>query len=205
MAKRERKESSLFQKVQIEAFRAGINPRTKESREWFRERLKNIRAARFNRNALLQNEALVIRDTPRPGSMYMYFYDPKLKKILPYYDTFPLAVVVGPAEGGFYGLNLHYLPPIMRARMLDALLGTLNNKAYNETTKFQINYQMLSKLSSVPYYKECFKHYLFDHVESKLAEIQPPEWEIATFLPTAQWRKKSAGIVYGETRRRLLR
>jgi hypothetical protein len=40
------------------------------------------------------------------GSMQMFFYDPKTKETLPYYDTFPLVVVVGPAEGGFYGLNL---------------------------------------------------------------------------------------------------
>ena len=27
--------SNLFQRLEIEAFRAGITPRTKESREWF--------------------------------------------------------------------------------------------------------------------------------------------------------------------------
>ena len=35
------------------------------------------------------------------GSMQMFFYDPKTKDTLPYYDRFPLVVVVGPAEKGF--------------------------------------------------------------------------------------------------------
>ena len=36
--------SNLFQKLEIEAFRAGINPRTDESREWFRKRLQRMRS-----------------------------------------------------------------------------------------------------------------------------------------------------------------
>jgi hypothetical protein len=199
------KESNLFQKVQIDAFRAGITPRSKESREWFRDRMQSLRASRMNRNALMKNEELVIKNHPEIGSMYMYYYDPKLKKKLPFYDTFPLTIVVGPAEGGFYGLNLHYLPPVLRAKMLDALLGNLSNKKYDKTTRFKINYQLLQRLSGQPYYKACFKHYLMDHVGSKFAEVQPPEWEIATFLPTASWQKSSASEVYRDSRRRLKR
>ena len=195
------KESNLFQTVQIQAFRAGINPRTKESREWFRKRVTNLRASRMNRKALMRNEELITTSRPMPGQMLMYFYDPKTKSKLPYYDTFPLTIVVGPAEGGFYGLNLHYLPPIMRAKLLDALLDNLNNKKYDETTKFKINYQMLQRLSGAPLYKACFKHYLFDHVQSKYAQVQAPEWEIATFLPTASWNKAAAAAVYKQSRR----
>jgi len=40
--------SNLFKNLEIEAFRAGITPRTKESRDWFRKRLSGIR--RINRN-----------------------------------------------------------------------------------------------------------------------------------------------------------
>ena len=32
------------------------------------------------------------------GSMQMFFYDPKTKDTLPYYDKFPLAIIVGPAK-----------------------------------------------------------------------------------------------------------
>ena len=105
----------------------------------------------------------------------MFFYDPKTKDTLPYYDYFPLVIVVGPAKGGFYGLNLHYLPPVLRAKMLDALMeiGT-RGKGANET--FALTYRTLQRVSKLKYYKPCFKHYLNAHVQSKFSEVEAPEW-----------------------------
>lgn len=193
--------SSLFAKLEYEAFRAGINPRTKEAQDWFRKKAQQMR--RVNRTDLLQDDQVKLanRQNPLIGSMNMFFYDPKTKDTLPFYDRFPLAIIVGPAEKGFYGLNLHYLPPILRAKMLDALLDITNNKKYDETTRFQMSYKMLQSSSKLRYFKPCFKHYLTAHVKSRLARVQAPEWEIATFLPTASWEKSSATNVYRESRK----
>lgn len=193
--------SNLFQNMQIQAFRAGINPRTKEAQDWFRKKAQTMR--RVDRRALMQEEPmqLVNRQNPLIGSMNMFFYDPKGKDTLPYYDRFPLAIIVGPAEKGFYGLNLHYLPPILRAKFLDALLDVTNNKKYDETTRFQMSYKMLQATSKTRYFKPCFKHYLTQHVRSRLARVPAPEWEIATFLPTASWEKSSAANVYKDSRK----
>ena len=49
--------------------------------------------------------------------------------------------------------------------------------------------------------KSCFKHYLLNHVKTRFAEIPAPEWEIATFLPTAQWEKSTAGRIYSDSRK----
>jgi hypothetical protein len=195
--------SSLFAKLEYEAFRAGINPRTKEAQDWFRKKAQQMR--RVNRMDLLQDDQVKLanRQNPLIGSMNMFFYDPKTKDTLPFYDRFPLAIIVGPAEKGFYGLNLHYLPPILRAKMLDALLDITNNKKYDETTRFQMSYKMLQSSSKLRYFKPCFKHYLTAHVKSRLARVQAPEWEIATFLPTASWEKSSATNVYRESRKAL--
>ena len=193
--------SNLFQNLQFQAFRAGINPRTKEAQDWFRKKAQTMR--RVDRRALMQEEPmqLVNRQNPLIGSMNMFFYDPKGKDTLPYYDRFPLAIIVGPAEKGFYGLNLHYLPPILRAKFLDALLDITNNKKYDETTRFQMSYKMLQATSKTRYFKPCFKHYLTQHVKSRLARVPAPEWEIATFLPTASWEKSSAANVYKDSRK----
>ena len=53
------------------------------------------------------------RQTGRPsgGRMSMFFYDPKTKARLKYYDTFPLVLPIEPMRGGFIGLNFHYLEP----------------------------------------------------------------------------------------------
>ena len=191
--------SNLFQKLELEAFRAGINPRTQQSREWFRKRIQRL--TRVNREQLMREDEITKRATHSFGSMFMYFYDPKTKDKLPYYDTFPLVIPVEPAEGGFRGINLHYLPPILRAKFLDALLDVTNNKKYDQTTKFRLTYNILNGARKMRYFKPCFKHYLLNHVKSRFAEVPAPEWEIATFLPTAQWKKASAGKVYSDSRK----
>ena len=191
--------SNLFQKLELEAFRAGINPRTQESREWFRRRIQRL--TRVNRDALMREQEINRRASHSYGSMFMYFYDPKHKKKLPYYDRFPLTIPVEPAEGGFRGINLHYLPPILRAKFLDALLNVTNNIKYDESTKFRLTYELLNGTRNLRYFKPCFKHYLLSQVKSRFAEVPAPEWEIATFLPTAQWEKASAGRVYSDSRK----
>ena len=190
--------SNIFQRLELQAFRAGITPRTKESREWFRKKIKNLRS--INREALMKEDPLKQTGQEIVGSMYMFFYDPKNKKTLPYYDEFPLVVVVGPAEGGFYGLNLHYLPPILRAKMLDALMDITTNTKCNDSTRFKMSYELLVKTSKLKYFKPCFKHYLNEHVQSKFSMVPAPEWEIATFLPTAQFRKANSKKVYYDSK-----
>lgn len=195
--------SNLFKTLEIEAFRAGITPRTQESREWFRKKAQTLR--RVNRNQLMKEEELELQNRVGTrgnlvGSMYMFFYDPKLKKELPYYDAFPLVIVIGPAKGGFMGLNLHYLPPTLRARFLDSLLDITNNKAYDDSTRFRLSYSLLRRAAKFKYFKPCIKHYLTEHVRSRFARVPAPEWEIATFLPTADWRKASASKVYSDSR-----
>ena len=194
--------SKLFQTLEYEAFRAGITPRTEQSRQWFMERAKQLRA--INRNQLMQEEPIEIRNQSVIGSMYMFFYDAKHKETLPYYDKFPLVIVLQKAPGGFLGLNLHYLPPVLRAKFLDALLDTTSNSRYDETTKFKITYDLLQRAARMKYYKPCIKHYLTDHVRSKFARVPAPEWEIATFLPTADfvsgYKKYNIASVYKDSK-----
>ena len=168
-----------------------------KSTDWYREKIRE-----FGTPKALD----LIRDgkqASRPffGRLNMFIYDPKLKKKLPYYDTFPLVIPVEPAKGGFRGLNLHYLPPVLRAKFLDALLDTTNNKKYDETTRFNLTYNFLKSAAKYRYFKPCIKHYLLEHVKSRFAEVASPEWEIATFLPIARWKKESANRVYSESRR----
>lgn len=189
--------SNLFQKVQADAFRAGITPRTRQSRDWFRKRVQNMKV---NRRQLMNSDPVEKRPRSVTGSMYMFFYDPKTRETLPYYDSFPLIVAVGPAPKGFYGMNLHYLPIPLRAKFLDNLMEITNNNRYDESTKFQVSYEMMNASRKYRYFKPCFKHYLTSHVEGELAYIPPQEWEIATFLPTAQWNKGNMSQVYRDSR-----
>lgn len=190
--------SNLFQKVEFEAFRAGITPRTRESRAWFRKRVQNIKV---NRRDLMNSEMIEQRPRSEIGSMFMFFYDAKTRDKLPYWDSFPLVIAVGPAPKGFYGLNLHYLPIPLRAKFLDNLMDITNNKRFDTTTTFSVSYQYLKSASKMRYFKPCFKHYLTSQVEGQLSYIPPPEWEIATFLPAAQWQKGGQSQAYKDARK----
>jgi len=111
--------------------------------------------------------------------------------------------MVGPAPRGFMGLNLHYLPLDVRAKFLDALLGTINNERYDESTRFRLSYDMLKRASRLKAFRPCLKRYLSSHVRSRLALVPAPEWEIATFLPTADFEKATSSEVYKDSRRKM--
>ena len=186
--------TSYFDKIQAAAFRSGVTPRSADSLEWFRTKVQSI--VRPSRDKLLKDSAVKTVNKPLSGRMFMYFYDPKTKDTLPYYDKFPLIIMVERAPKGFYGLNLHYLPPKLRAKFFDKLLEFSNNKKYDSSTKFRITYDFLKASSKLKEFQPCFKRYLNQHVTSTIAEVPPSEWEAALFLPTEQFAKKSKNSVW---------
>jgi hypothetical protein len=188
---------SYFEKLQLQAFRAGVQPRSAESQNWFRRKLKD--AGTINRQKLLRDSALERVSRPRMGDMYMFFYDPKHKETLPYYDTFPLIIMVEKAPGGFYGLNMHYLPPVLRAKLFDGLAKS--DERYDENTRFRARYRLLQSVRKLKYFKPCFKHYLTKHVEGRISKVEAPEWEIALFMPTQRFKKATATQVYADSRK----
>ena len=189
--------SNIFNKMTTQAFRAGITPRSKESREWFLKKAQNMRS--INREALMKEDPLKARSKQIIGGMYMFTYDPKHKETLPYYDIFPLVIVIGPAKGGFMGLNLHYLPPKLRLQFFANLMDIQGSKL-SDDAKFRLTYRMLRMSSNLRYFKPCLKHYLNSQVTSRFAEVPAPEWEIAVFLPTAQFRKRNSYKVHYDSR-----
>ena len=186
----------LFDRLEQEAFRAGIQARTKASMAWFRAQVAGIKVSRAG--LMSQGPQRTRRSV---GSMYHFQYDPKLKKTLPYYDRFPLCIPIKGAKGGFHGLNLHYLHPVVRARFLDVLMDYANNDKYNRSTKMMLSYQLLKGTSKLKEFKPCFKHYLNEHIKSQFLLIEPADWEIAIFLPTESFRKETKSTVWGKSRK----
>ena len=190
--------ASLFDQLESEAFRKGITARSKEANAWFAKKAKELGPVG---KKVLSDSRLGDGSDTKPGDMVMYIYDPKLKATLPYYDTFPLSIVVGPAKEGFYAINLHYLPPNIRAVFLDRLGDVVSNKKFNASTKFRITYNLLKATKNYKYFKPCFKHYLTKNVSSKIAKVNAAEWNIAIFLQTAKFRKASESKVWADSRR----
>lgn len=185
----------LIDRIKESLAKEGIEPRSRTARRWLRTKMENLRVSRtgFMRDrSRLKNKSLV-------GRMYFYFYDPKHKNTLPYYDRFPLVIPIKRQPDGFIGLNLHYISPKQRIILLDKLSTILNNDAYDETTRFNISYNFLKAATKIYEAKPCMKKYLFKHIESRFLEITADEWDIAALLPVEFFEKEKKNKVWTES------
>jgi len=122
---------------------------------------------------------------------------------LPYYDVFPLIFPVEFENDGFLGINFHYLPPVLRARLMDALYPNLTNKKYDDTTRMRISYGILQSASKYRFFKPTLKKYLRTQLRSQFLEIHVNEWDIALFLPTESFRKADSEKVWADSRKKI--
>lgn len=137
------------------------------------------------------------------GGMYFYFYDPKWKRELPYYDTFPLVIPLAAkpgknGEAGFIGINLHYLPIKLRIVLLDRLLQTAIMDKDGNVSRIRIDPERIRKIK---YVEPCLKHYLIPKINSAIIAVHPNEWDIATYLPIAQFKKQNASTVWSDSKK----
>jgi hypothetical protein len=131
------------------------------------------------------------------GSMFTFYYDPKWKDKLPYYDMHPLIFVIEPYNDGFSGINLHYLSPYHRAKLMDSLYGI--SIKHKDMMKLQVNYQLLKSASKFGLFKHCYKRYLAAHVRSRFIFVHPDKWDVVMMLPTAKFVKASEEVVWRDT------
>lgn len=194
--------ASLFDEILTKGVRAGQIPaREKKARTWYRETAQEYK--RVNEKALFGKKSDKQRMMTQPlvGGMYMMEYVAKHRATLPYYDRLPLIFPYKKVKGGFYALNMHYLPLDLRARLMDALYDTANNRRYDETTRLRISYQILEKAAKYRPFKPCVKRYLTSQVSSKFLYVYPSEWDIALFLPTERFIGASKSTVFADSRR----
>ena len=172
-----------------------------KSLTWFRKQVsKTVKNEKVSVKSLMsQRDAIVSKVFL--GRMYHFRYDPKWKEKLPYWDTFPLVIPVDIYSGGFSGLNLHYLPPRLRAKLFDALTAVLSDDGLNERAKFKITYELLSGVKSYRWYKPTFKRYLNEKVRTRFLLIPPAEWQVALFLPTQKFQSARPDKVWADSRK----
>ena len=150
--------------------------------QWYRNRIKELgtpNTAELLRTGKLNNK-------PHPKHLNMFIYAPKLAKKLPYYDTFPLIMYLKSAEKGFYGLNFHYLPYALRARLLDAA----------GQDDLNVDAVMNSRLT-----KPTIKRYLFGYARSMFRKVETEDNLTAIMLPVQRFKKASDTRVWSVSRK----
>lgn len=169
-------EETYFDKISTQ-IKTGNEPFT-----WYRNRIKELGTPSVPE--LLRTGKL--NKTPHPKHLNMFVYAPKFAKKLPYYDTFPLVMYLKPAEGGFYGLNFHYLPYALRARLLDAA----------GQDKLSVSAVEGSRLT-----KPTIKRYLFGYTRSMFRKIDSDDNLTAIMLPVQRFKKAGENKVWGDSRK----
>ena len=177
-------EETYFDKISKQ-IKTGNEPFT-----WYRNRIKELGTPTVPE--LLRSGKLARRphglDRGNIVNLNMFVYSPKFAKKLPYYDTFPLVMPLEPAEGGFYGLNFHYLPYALRARLLDAA-------GQDELSVSAVEGNSLTR--------PTIKRYLYGFARSMFRKIDNEDNLTAIMLPVQRFKKASDTQVWSDSRKML--
>ena len=181
-----------------------ISPRSDASRKWFLDKIRSIANTSIDQNTLMKYKPpLVGAGNPLSGKMYMFWYNAKTKKDLPYWDAFPLIILLDVGSDNMTGLNLHYLPIRLRQNLFYGLLNRVSSTKFTSSTYLKITYDYLKASSSLDAFRPCYKKYLTKQIRGSIVNVPAPEWEIAIHLPTSSFRKKDAQYVHRESRKKI--
>ena len=171
---------------------------SRESVKWFMTKMANLKNTSRIPNTIKREE---FRNTTRfiKGGLFFFYYDPKTKEDLPYYDRFPLVLMLEKYDDGFLGLNLHYLPIKYRVTFMNKLLDYGRFDEDGDPVRIRITYDILSATKRFKEFRPCIKRYLTSHVKSRILAVQPEEWETAVFLPVHQFKKAKADKVWRDS------
>ena len=186
---------TLIDRIKDSLAKQGYEPRSREARNWLKAKTGALKPTKGD----LMRDKQRLREKSIIGRMYFYFYDPKTKDTLPYYDKFPLVIPIERYPDGFLGLNLHYISPKQRVLLLDKLSTLLTDHNYDEKTRLRISYDYLARAAKMYQAKPCIKRYLYSHVQSRFLEITADEWDIAVMLPVESFAKAKKNKVWSES------
>jgi|TARA_R110000744_G_scaffold324821_2_gene430650 hypothetical protein len=195
--------ASLLDTLKTAVSGGEVKSRVKRSAQWFQDKLKGLKGEAQNRFSST-NPDKFYRETENKiaagglkraanfGDLFCYHYDPKYKETLPYYDRFPLIMLIGADQDTFLGCNFHYLNPRFRAILLDKLTAKIG--------KGIPRWKTLSKIREIA---PTVKRYRFDHIQKKVIQIEEDEKELAIFLPLERFKKSSKSKVWSDSKGRM--
>jgi hypothetical protein len=190
--------TSILSSITSERKTQGLKMSSRESYAWLLKRIAELKSppalargisAEKYRN---MNKFII-------GNLYYFYYDPKGKDDLDYYDKFPLVLTLEKYTDGFLGLNLHYLPLQYRVAFLGKLMPYAVHGDEDGIKRLRISYDILSASKRFKAFRPCIKRYLNSHIMSKVLAVQPDEWDVATYLPVQQFKGATAKEVWQES------
>jgi hypothetical protein len=169
---------------------------TRRSQQWYQQQIKNLKDLQSRTStAMRQGDENIV-----PGNLYLFRYDPKHKETLPYYDTMPLVLPFAWAQGGFLGINLHYLPYGLRFKLMGALLELVTDVT-DPKSRARVSWAILNNTARFPGVAPCVKHYLGAQIRSKFLNIPNDQWVAASMMPLEQFKGAGKERIFADSRR----
>lgn len=209
-----RRPRNVFTKmIEREVHSGGYPRKARASIKWLLRKAREAKQRRIGTSKLRNmNEQVLLRKLKTPeslksqimlGHMFMFTYEPKGKDTLEYYDEFPLVFPIDDYSDGFLGINMHYLDPRDRARLMDGLYDTVSDENYDEKTKLKLTYEILKGVSKYSYFRPCIKRYLNSNVKSQFLKVESAEWDNVLFLPTERFKKANRRKVWDNSKKEI--
>ena len=168
------------------------------ARKWFTQQAQRLN---IRPRTIMSGEKENLTNKIKIGFLYMFFYKPKTRNKLEYFDNYPLVIPMLLERNGFNGLNLHYIEPKYRLILMENLKPMLLNENISERQRLKLSYRILQRSSRYKYYKPCMKRYLYSNCKSLFLKINSEDWETALMLPTERFIKSNKKNVWKESRR----
>lgn len=163
------------------------NYSSSELSKWLIEKAEQTKSPVTARRIIATNDQRG-RSTAMIGRLYFFKYSPKFGDKMTKFDKFPMCIPIERYGNGFLGLNLHYLPPGGRSRLLEMLLVYKSEALIGKNTRMNINYDTLKTSAALEKTsKPCIHRYLWSQCRSRFIEIYPPEFDKAIQLPVEDW------------------
>ena len=189
--------ASILTQLAQEKSAGELKTMSNESLKWLMAKIADVRGVRVAKS--ISNEKVRQVNKFILGGLYCFYYNPKGKMDLPYYDQFPMVLALERYNDGFLGLNFHYLPIKYRVVFLDKLMNFATMGDAGEIMRMRVTYDILTASKRLKLFKPCIKRYLSSHIQSKLLTIQPNEWDIAALLPLQQFKGATAPEVWQDS------
>lgn len=185
-----------------------LQPHEKRAAYWFQTHSTQLdqwqrrtRNTTFSTLAQSQFEKkLVPPKAVQAGALYFFRYDALGTLTLPYYDRFPLVLVLDKTADTFLGLNFHYLSYRMRAVLFDNLYSTYLVSLPNPLqSRLKVTYDILESVTKYKAFRPCVKRYRYTQCRSACMQVGETEWDLALFLPVEMFNHKTRNQVWKDS------
>lgn len=144
------------------------------------------------------------------GQMVFFKYSPVSESFLArdtYYDRYPLVLITEVYRGGFEGVNVHFLDPVHRRFLFDAIMRGLPTIKASETwrTRLIVDYDRLDARRQFKFFRPCYRRYLWKGMRRRPVVVPFELWEEMVMSNSSRMNQARPVTVYRNTYKQVIK